>query len=161
MTKAGWAIFAGVALFITQVLRGIQALRITLDGYSFDSVSLSDGTVGMYLYFKIVNPLWVGITLKEISGELTAVSDQTQQPEIIGTVYNRYNYFIRGNATHQVRAKIKVNAQSVIAATMQNVASGDINNLLLTFSGKLVFGGTKEVSLPIKRTMTFRELTGK
>jgi len=161
MSNKGLAILAFGALLFYKVFRSVQALKITLASYEVDSVNVADGTVRMALYFRIVNPLWIGITLKEISGELTATSDPNTEPEVIGTVYNRYNYFIRGNATHTVRAAVKVNTKSVIASAIENINSGDINNYLLKFDGKLVFGGTREVSLPIRRTMTIKELLGK
>lgn len=157
MKSRGW-IFAGVgALLFYKVFRSAQAVKITLNSYEFGGVDLETGTVGMYLYFTINNPLWVGVTLKEISGEMIAQTGG--QPEIVGTVQNKYNYFIRGNATHVVRAKIDVSSKSVLSALIQNIQSGDINNLLLTFDGKVVFGSKKEVAIPIKRTMTYKELT--
>lgn len=157
--QKGYVIGAAALLFVYKVLRSINALKIRLQSYEISSVNVADGTVGMYLYFSINNPLWVGLTLREISG--TLVSQSIDKVETIGTIYNRYNYFIRGNATHIIRAAVKVESKSVLAALVQNVQSGSVDNMLITFDGKLVFGGTREVALPIKKTMTIRELVGK
>ena len=152
----GWILTGLVAILFLKVSRSARALKIALSSYEIDSVNLVDGTVGMYLYFTINNPLWVGVTLKEISGSLMAQSGE--QIETIGTVDNKYNYFIRGNATHVVRAKINISSKSALTALMQNIQSGDVNNLLLTFDGKLTFGSGNGVAIPIKRTMTYKEL---
>lgn len=147
----------GATLLIYNLIKGYRALRIALSSYQITRLNISSGTLGLNLYFDITNPLLIGVTLREISGKLIA-TNRGQEPVVIGEVYNRYNYYIRGNARHMIRAEVLLSTQAIAQQVLQNIQSGNVQNLLITFDGALKFGKDTEVSLPISRNMTITEL---
>lgn len=156
--RIAYSVLAGAGiLFAYNIIRGYNALRIILSSCEITKIDLSSSTLGMTLYFDITNPLLLGVTLREISGELTA-TNYGNEPVVIGTVYNRYNYYIRGNARHIIRAEVKINTKSVVQQLLANIKSGDVNNLLINYKGTLKFGSTTEIPIPINKNMTLQEL---
>ena len=154
--KVGYSIVAGaIALLVYDLIRGYKALRITLSKYEITKLNL-DGTLGMSLYFDITNPLLIGVTLRGIEGTLVA-ENYGSEPVVIGTVRNRYNYFIRGKARHIIKATVNLDTVSAAQQLIANIQSGDVNNLLITFSGSIAFGKNTEVSIPISRRMSLTE----
>lgn len=153
-----WILAGVVGIIAYNILAGVKALKITLSNYVFRNFDFTDNTVGLNLYFKIKNPLLFGVTLRAISGTITATSiDQT---EVLGTVDNQYKYFIGGLKTHMIPAVLKVSTTGVLKAFAENIASGNVNNLLITFDGYISFGETAEVKVPIKKSFTVKEITG-
>lgn len=154
--RVAYSILAGLGILgIYDIIRGYKALRISLSNYEITKVNM-DGTLGMSLYFDITNPLLLGITLRGIEGRLTA-TNYGNDPVIIGTVSNRYNYYIRGKARHIIKAIVNLDTKEAVRQILQNIQSGDINNLLINFSGHISFGKDKEVALPISKNMSLTE----
>lgn len=154
--RIAYSILAGLGILgIYDIIRGYKALRISLNNLEITKLNL-DGTLGITLYFDITNPLLIGVTLRGISGKLTA-NNFGNDPVLIGTVANRYNYYIRGKARHIIKATVDLDTKEAVRQILQNIQSGDINNLLINFSGYISFGKDKEVALPISKNMSLTE----
>ena len=154
--RIAYSILAGLGILaIYDIVRGYKALKISLSKYEITKVNL-DGSIGMTLYFDITNPLLIGVTLRGIEGMLTA-TNYGSDPVTIGTVANRYNYYIRWRARHIIKATVNVDTKSAVKQLLQNIQSGDVNNLLITFSGDISFGKDKEIAIPVSKNMSLTE----
>lgn len=154
--RVAYSILAGLGILgIYDIIRGYKALRISLNNLEVTKLNL-DGTLGMTLYFDITNPLLLGVTLRGISGKLTA-NNYGSDPVVIGTVSNRYNYYIRGKARHIIKATVDLDTKEAVKQILQNIQSGNINNLLINFSGYINFGKDTEVAVPVSKNMSLTE----
>ena len=135
------------------VLRGVKGLVVAYKGYSFNSVDLANGVVNMNLNIQISNPLFVGMTLKGIIGDVYAQGHQ------VGYVNQQFNYYLAGRKTHIIPVRVSINISEVGNAALLNIQSGDIRTLSIAFDGKLLVGNYS-IGVPLRFELDYNDLTG-
>lgn len=145
-------ILFGASCLWFAVLRGARALSVKIYNYSFRSVSLTDMTVSLNLNFLVKNPLFVGLTIKSIQGDVYI------QGENVGYVNTTINYYLSGGHTHVIPVIVNLDLSSVGTAAMLNIQSGDVRTLTIAFDGKM-YVGEKSVEIPLKIDLDYNSLT--
>lgn len=133
----------GAALLWYGVLRGAKGLIVKVRDYSFKSVDVATGTVSLYLNFLVKNPLFVGLTLKGIAGDVYA------QGQKVGTVNTTLEYYLSGRHTHIIPVVVNLSMAQLGQSALLGIQNGDIRNLTVSFDGKL-YVGSWSVAIPIQ-----------
>ena len=148
-----WAkILGGAALLWWGVLRGANALVVGIKSWAFRGLDLTTGTVDITLNFLIKNPLIIGLTLKDIYGDVYV------QGQKVGNIAMTYNYYLSGGHTHQIPVIVRLNLANLGQAALLNIQSGDVRTLTIAFDGKLIVGSAG-VPVPINVTYNWEDLT--
>lgn len=142
----------GLGLLWYGVLRGARGLVVKIHSYSFRSISLTDNTVSLNLNLLIKNPLFVGVTIKGVSG------DVYMQGQKVGTVNTIYDYYLAGGRTHVLPVIVNLNTVDVGQAALLNIQSGDIRSLTIAFDGKLLVSNYS-VGVPLQFELDYNDLT--
>ena len=124
---------------------------VAVRDYSFRGLSLTDGTVSLNLNFLIKNPLFVGLTLKGIAGDVYA------QGQKVGYINTTIDYYLSGGHTHVVPVVVNLNMSSVGQAALLNIQSGDISTLTIAFDGK-IYIGSYSIGIPVQITLNYEDL---
>ena len=133
----------GAALLWYGVLRGAKGLIVKVRDYSFKSVDVATGTVSLSLNFLVKNPLFVGLTLKGIAGDVYA------QGQKVGTVNTTLEYYLSGRHTHIIPVVVNLSMAQLGQSALLGMQNGDIRNLTVAFDGKL-YVGSWSVAIPIQ-----------
>lgn len=141
----------GLGLLWYGVLRGAKALVVRVQSYSFRTLSLTDGTVSLNLNLLVKNPLFVGVTIKGITGEVYA------QGQKIGYVNTNLDYFLGGAKAHIIPVVVNLQFTDVMRAALLNVQSGDVRTLTVAFDGKL-FVGQKNIGIPLQFEFDYKDI---
>ena len=145
-------ILGGAALLWWGVLRGASALMVGIKSWAFRGIDLDNGNVDITLNFLIKNPLFVGLTLKSITGDIYV------QGQKVGIVNGTYNYYLSGGHTHQIPVIVRLNMGNVGQAALLNIQSGDVRTLTIAFDGKLYIGKAN-VPVPVQVEYNWEDLT--
>ena len=148
ITKIG----LGLGLLWYGVLRGARGLIVRIKDYSFRSINVSDMTVSLNLNLLIKNPLFVGLTIKGVVGDVYI------QGFKVGTINTVYDYYLAGCHTHVLPVIVNLNMTDVGQAALLNIQSGDIRTLTIAFNGKLMVG-SYTVSIPLQFELDYNDLT--
>ena len=140
----------GLGLLWYGVLRGAKGLIVRIKNYSFRSIDIESQTVSLNLNLMIKNPLFVGVTIKGIVGDVYA------QGVKVGNINTTYNYYIAGGRTHILPVVVNLNMSDVGQAAMLNIQSGDIRTLVIAFDGKLLVGN---IGIPLQLDLDYNDLT--
>ena len=143
---------AGAALLWYGVLRGAKGLIVKVQQYSFRSVNVASGTVGLNLQIYIKNPLFVGLTLKGISGDIYA------QGVKVGYVNTTMDYYLSGGHTHIIPIVANLTFAGAAQAALANIQSGNVKTLTVDFDGKLHVG-KYGVGVPLQFKLDYNDLT--
>ena len=133
------------------VLRGARALVVKVYNYSFRSVNISDMTVSLNLNFLVKNPLFVGLTLKSIQGDVYI------QGQHVGYVNTTVNYYLSGGHTHIIPVVVNLQVGSLGQAALMNIQTGDIRTLTIAFDGKM-YVGSQNVGIPLQIDLDYNSL---
>ena len=133
----------GATLLWYGVLRGAKGLIVKVRDYSFKSVDVATGTVSLSLNFLVKNPLFVGLTLKGIAGDVYA------QGQKVGTVNTTLEYYLSGRHTHIIPVVVNLSMAQLGQSVLLGMQNGDIRNLTVAFNGKL-YVGSWSVAIPIQ-----------
>lgn len=144
--------FLGIALLAYGVLRGVKGLVVGVKDYSFKSIDLNNGTVQLNLNLALKNPLLFGMTLKSIQGEVYIQGNNA------GYVNTTVDYYLGGGRTHIIPIVVNLTLNGLSTALLQNIQSGDIRTLTISFSGK-VFVGTNRIGFPVNIDLNYNDLT--
>lgn len=145
-------IIAGLGLLYYTVLRGASALTIGIRGYQLSGVDLVNKTVQVRLNFYIKNPLFVGIKLRGIVG------DVYMQGMKVGSINSSYDYFLSGGGkVHSVPVTVTCSMASLGEAMIANIQSGNVQTLTVAFDGSIRIG-KNGVAIPIQKTLDWREI---
>ena len=139
----------GLGLLWYGVLRGAKGLIVRIKDYSFRSIDVVSQTVSLNLNLLIKNPLFVGVTIKGIVGDVYA------QGIKVGKVNTTYDYYIAGGRTHILPVVVNLNMTDVGQAAMLNIQSGDISTLTVAFDGKLMVGN---IGIPLQFDLNYNDL---
>ena len=155
MGNRGIKIGLGLALLgyavYQAVLRGAKALVVRMDSYSVKEVGITDGTVSLILNILIYNPLLVGLWIKGITGTVY------MKDEKVGTIDKSFNYYLEGRKQHILPVDLKLQVKSLGKAVIENIKSGDINNLTIGFDGKVLVG-EYYVGIPVKLNVKYSDI---
>lgn len=141
----------GCALLYLGVLRGAKGLIVKVSNYSFRGVNLADGTVSLDLNFLVKNPLFVGLKLKAITGDVYA------QGQKVGSVNTTVDYYLSGGKSHIIPVVVNLQMANVGQAVLLNIQSGDIRTLTIGFDGKL-YVGDWSVGIPVQIDLNYDDL---
>lgn len=144
-------IAAGAGLIWYGVLRGAQALVVGIRDYYISGVDIANRTVKVTLNVFIKNPLFVGLKLNSISGEVY------MQGIGVGSVDMQYNYFLSGRSTHVIPITVELNAHGMTEALLANIQTGDIKTLSASFDGKLYIG-KYNVGVPVRLGVNYDDI---
>lgn len=136
------------------VLRGANALMVGVRSYGLKSVDVADGTITLQVNFVIKNPLWVGIRLRSIDGDVFI------QGVKCGVVDMHYDYYMSGNRTHTIPVLVTVDTSNLGQAVLANISTGNIRALTVDFDGGVTVGKSDLLRLPIKKTLTWEDIRG-
>lgn len=142
----------GFGLLWYGVLRGAKGLVVRIYNYSFRSVSLTDGTVSLNLNLLIKNPLLVGLTIKNVTGDVYV------QGQRVGYVNTSYDYYIAGGKTHILPVIVNLQMGDLLQSALLNIQSGDIRTLTVAFNGKL-YVSNYSVPVPLQFDFDYNDLT--
>ena len=142
----------GIGLLWYGVLRGAKGLIVRVHSYSFRNVNLVDGTVSLNLNLLIKNPLLVGLTIKNVTGDVYA------QGIKVGYVNTSYDYYIAGGKTHILPVIVNLQVGNVLQSALQNIQSGDVKTLTVAFNGKL-YVSNYSVGVPLQFEFDYNDLT--
>lgn len=146
----GWAAVAAAAWY--GVLRGARALFIGVTGFRFTGLSLVENTATFVLNFVIQNPLFVGIKLDKVVGDVYI------QGIKCGRVDNVYQYYMTGGKAHNIPVAVTIDLSQLTHAAVENIMSGDVNTLTVSFDGSVTVGDNGLVAIPIQKTIGLSEL---
>lgn len=145
-------IVGGAALLWYGVLRGAQGLICKVQDYAFRGIDFDSGTVSIDLRFIVKNPLFVGLTLKGIQGDVYI------QGQKAGYINTKLDYYLSGGHTHIIPVIVNLSISGLGSALVANIQSGDIRTLTIDFDGKL-FVGNMNVGVPVQISKTYDDLT--
>ena len=147
------ATIGGAALLYYRVLRGASALYVGIKNYRFGSISLANNTAEFIITFLLNNPLYVGLRLKAISGDIYI------QGIKCGTINANYDRYLAGRHAWNVAVPITIDLGQLASAVVENISTGNINTLTISFDGAIVIGGTGLVRIPFSKTLSYDDLT--
>ena len=145
-------ILGGAALLWWGVLRGASALMVGIKSWAFRGIDISNMNVDLTLNFMIKNPLFIGLTLKGIYGDVYV------QGHKVGQVSTSYNYYLSGGRTHIIPVLVTLNMASVGQAAMENIQSGNVQTFTIAFDGRLLIGKAG-VPVPVQVNYNWGDLT--
>ena len=142
----------GLGLLSYAVLRGAKGLVVGVRDYSFRGVDLANGLVSLNLNFIIKNPLFVGLTLNRIEGDIYI------QGQKAGFVNTTVNYYLSAWHTHIIPVVVNLDVAGLGAAAVANIMSGDIRSLTISFDGR-IYVGDMGASVPVQIDLDYNDLT--
>lgn len=154
MDNAAIKIGLAAGLLYYTVLRGASALMVGIRSYGLKGVDVAAGTITLQVNFVIKNPLFVGIRLRSIDGEIFI------QGVKCGVVDMRYDYYVSGRHTHTIPVLITVDTRNLGQAIINNIATGDIRTLVVDFDGGVTVGKSDLLRIPIKKTLNWEDIRG-
>ena len=144
----------GAAAFLYfGVLRGASALYLGIKDYYFQSISLTQNSARFIVTFLINNPLFVGLTLKSISGDVYIQGNKC------GTVNVDYDKYLAGRQAWSVAVPVDIDLSQLTASIIDNINTGNINTLTIAFDGGIIIGGTGLVRIPFAKTVTWNDIS--
>ena len=152
LTTAG-KIIGGLAIVWYAVLRGASALAVGIKGWALNGVDLDSKKIGITLQFAIANPLFIGLTIRGIQGDVYV------QGQKVGSVDNTYDYFLAGRHTHIIPVLVQLDSTALGQAAIANIKTGNVRTLTIAFNGKLLVGSAS-VPVPIQITYDWGDLVG-
>ena len=154
MTSVQWLkIIGGAALLWYGVLRGARGLIIKVKDYTFRGVDLDNGIISLNLNMYVKNPLFIGLTLNGIKGDIYA------QGQHVGVVNTVLDYHLSGGHTHIIPIVANLSMGGLLNAGNANIQSGDVRTLTMAFDGKL-FVGSYSVAIPVRVNLDYNDLVG-
>lgn len=141
----------GVGLLYYGILRGAKALIVGIHSYALRGISIMNGTIDLTLNFIIKNPLFVGLTLRGIKGDIYI------QGINVGGVNMQYDYFISGGHTHVIPVVATLQAMEIGSAALANIQSGNVQSLTIAFDG-YIYISKYNVPVPVQVTLDWGDL---
>ena len=144
-------IFGGLALLWYGVFRGASAMIVAVRSWRFNSIDIANRTVFIDLNMLVKNPLFIGMTLNSIVGDVYI------QGKNVGGINTTLNYFLSGGHTHIVPVSVGLDLHDISDAAILNIQSGDIRTLTVAFDGKL-YVGKSNIGIPVQVMLDYNDL---
>ena len=151
MNRNWLVLVIGGALLWYGIRRGTKNLITKVYSYSFRSINITDLTVSLNLNILVKNPLMVGVTLKGVTG------DVYMQGHKVGVVNTTYDYYLAGGKTHIVPVIVTLQMAEIGEAALLNIQSGNIQNLNISFDGKL-YASNYNLPIPVQFDLKYNDL---
>lgn len=152
--KSAVKIGLAAGLLYYTVLRGASALFVGVRGYMLKGIDVATGMITLQINFVINNPLWVGIRLRSIDGEIFI------QGVKCGVIDMRYDYYMSGRRSHNIPVLVTVDTSNLGQAVLANISTGNINTLTVDFDGGVTVGKSDLVRIPLKKTLDWEDIQG-
>lgn len=150
-SKQAWYIFgAGVVYYY--FLRGARALRFGIK--NFGLVSFTDSNATFEIRFYIYNPLLVDIFCRTVSGDIRLMGVK------VGEIDYPINQTIQARSLNYVPVQFTVSIADLTEGLWQYIQTGNVSTLIIEFDGQVVVGRDKQVTVPIRKTVTWGDLVG-
>lgn len=141
----------GLGLLWYGVLRGAKGLVLKVRSFNFRDINLANGTVALNLNLLVKNPLFVGITIQGVYGDVYV------QGVKVGVVDTTFNYYLSGGHTHILPVVVQLGVGELGQAAIENIMSGNIQTLRISFNGKVV-AGKANVPVPLQLDLDYNDL---
>lgn len=145
-------ILGGLALLWYGVFRGASAMIVNIKSFMIRSIDVANRTMDITLNFLIKNPLFVGLTLNRLKGNVYI------QGVNVGEIDTELNYHLSGGYTHIVPVAVHLGLSELGQAAILNIQSGDIRTITIAFAGHL-YVGRYNVAVPVEMTLNWNDLT--
>lgn len=145
-------LWGGLTAIWYYVLRGARALSIKMVTLGFSGVDILAETISLRPVFRIANPLWVSVFVQKITGDLYIMDAKVAE---INASINRP---IAANAVTQISVPVEATMSGLSEAVVQNIRTGDVRTLLITFDGTVSIGKNNPVTLPVRIGLSWEDL---
>lgn len=142
-------ILGGVALAGLAVWVCVKNIKVGVKSYRLQRIE--NGIAALSVDVEVKNPLLFGVKINGIQGAVYADGRQ------IGYVNMAYNYYLAGGKTHVIPVVVNVQLKDATGALITNLAQGDLDDMLVSFDGKVVIGDWK-VKIPVQLNFVWGEL---
>ena len=142
MGKIG-KILLGAGLIWYGVLRGASAMVVRLYSWTLQAIDIANGMISAQLNIFVQNPLFVGITIKRISGDIYLNGDK------VGYIDHELNYHLAAGKSQIVPVSINVDSSASVNTVLNNMLNGTKGVYTFAFDGKLYIG-SKNVGVPLQ-----------
>lgn len=141
----------GLALWYF-VLRGASAVITKLKSYSIRYIDLTNKQLDINLSFYIKNPLFVGIELKKISGDIYIQGNKC------GMIDTQLDYYLSGLHTHIIPIVANLDIEDLGQSVITNIQSGNVRTLTIAFNGA-IHVGEYGIPIPLEITLDWNDLS--
>lgn len=129
----------------------VQNLVVGIQRAFLYGLNIEKGIAAVQLNVSLQNPLPFGVTVKNIVGTVYAGGVP------IGTVNTTLNYYVGGAKVHILPVIVNLTADGMGQAVWQNIQTGNINNLVISFDGKI--HATKlNIGIPLQFDLKWSDL---
>lgn len=142
----GILLIAGAALWYG-VLRGVNAIKIQVEKLGL--VRVSTNTIDFNLSILIKNPLWIGVAIDEIMGDVYVMSEH------VATINQPVRQIIGARRLNRIYITFSAYIEQLGSALLQNIQTGDIRTLTARFDGYIVVKGIK---IPIDKQFDLNDM---
>ena len=136
-------IVGGFALLWYGILRGASAMIVKLYSWSLNNINFDDHTLEIQLNIFVKNPLWVGLTIEGIKGDVYLNGEK------VGYISQELQYYLSGGNTHIIPLVVNVSANAGVNAFWQNISTGAGDKYIFAFDGN-IYVGSKGVGVPVQ-----------
>ena len=141
----------GGAMIWYFVLRGASAVITKVKSYSIRYIDIANKQLDINLSFYIKNPLFVGIELKRLSGDIYIQGNKC------GAIDTQLDYFLSGLHTHIIPVVANIDMEDLSQSVIANIQSGDIRTLTIAFNGA-IHVGKYGIPIPVEITLDWNDL---
>lgn len=142
-----WLIGIGAALaFISR-----QKLSIAVKGVYLNGIITSE-VIPLRVVVYLINKTIASVLIRSISGSLIS------NGVTIATINQAVNKRMPANTTTEQSILVNIYNHEVLQALMDNIQSGDINNLSFEFIGEIVVGEQWPIGIKFKKLFTWQEI---
>lgn len=117
-------IWIAIRVAINNLVVGVQ--KVLLAG-----LNIEQGIVQLQVNVSIKNPLPIGVTVKDVVGDVYL------QGVKVGVVKTAFDYYLGGSKVHVLPVIVTLTASGVGQALWKNIQTGDVKNLVIDFDGKI------------------------
>lgn len=150
-TKQIAKIGLGISALWLGILRGAKALIVMLNGYDIKNIDILNLSATLTLRFYIKNPLFIGITLKSIEGDIYLNGTK------VGFINNHYDYYLAGARSHVIPVSAVISGAEILKSIFSDLNAGIIKGKTVSFDGKITVG-KYNIPIPVQITKKLSEL---
>ena len=146
--KSNAAIWIGAGMVLWYgFLRGVRAVKVYFDKLRVVSIA-ADGII-YRISLAIHNPLLIDVVINDIQGKVYIMDTH------VATIDYPVNQRIRSFGTSVFDIQFEAYSDKIGAALWQNIQTGDVHTLLVTFDGYVTVKG---VNIHVKKQFTYDDI---
>lgn len=108
-----------------------KGLVVGVSNVLLKGLDIANGKAQVQINVSVRNPLPVGVKVNDVVGEVYVGNTQ------VGYVNTQLNYLCSGEKTHVLPVIVNLTSQGLGQALWNNIQTGNINNLVISFDGAL------------------------